>query len=87
MTTGNEIDTTQFKDTPIIRKLKETEESKPKSTRGRKRKYNTPEERLAARRIQQKAYRERKKAEFAALKSKSEGSGDDGANRTEADSE
>ena len=87
----SELDTTQFKDTPIIRKLKvdtsqtsqtdETKEDvKPKydgvaeiqqnrSNRGRKRKYNTTEERLAARRLQQKAYRERKKAELLKLKS------------------
>lgn len=77
MSTGNEIDTTQFKDTPIIRKLKDEHElPKPKSNRGRKRKYNTAEERLAARRVQQKAYRERKKAELVALKAKSEGSTD-----------
>ena len=79
----SELDTTQFKDTPIIRKLKvdtsqtpqtdETKEDvKPKSNRGRKRKYNTTEERLAARRLQQKAYRERKKAELLKLKSEVE---------------
>ena len=72
----SELDTTQFKDTPIIRKLKietsqideKKEDVKPKSNRGRKRKYNTTEERLAARRLQQKAYRERKKAELLKLK-------------------
>lgn len=96
----SELDTTQFKDTPIIRKLKvdtsqtsqtdetkqldlrskgsfvesdETKEDvKTKSNRGRKRKYNTTEERLAARRLQQKAYRERKKAELVKLKSEVE---------------
>ena len=82
----SELDTTQFKDTPIIRKLKvdtsqtnetkqtdETKEDvKTKSNRGRKRKYNTTEERLAARRLQQKAYRERKKAELLKLKSEVE---------------
>ena len=41
-----------------------------KSTRGRKRKYNTEEERIQARRAQQKAYRERKKKEFEELKAK-----------------
>ena len=41
---------------------------KTKSTRGRKRKYNTEEERIQARRAQQKAYRERKKKEFEELK-------------------
>lgn len=79
----SELDTTQFKDTPIIRKLKvdtsqtpQTDETKEdvkhKSNRGRKRKYNTTEERLAARRLQQKAYRERKKAELLKLKSEVE---------------
>ena len=42
--------------------------SKEVSTRGRKRKYTTDEERLEARRIQQRQYRERKRAELAALK-------------------
>ena len=102
MTSG--LDTTQFKDTPIIRKLKvetsqtsqidevkgfdekqrETKEDvkhkydgvaeiqQNRSNRGRKRKYNTTEERLAARRLQQKAYRERKKAELLKLKSEVE---------------
>ena len=79
----SELDTTQFKDTPIIRKLKietsqidevkvfdeKKEDVKTKSNRGRKRKYNTTEERLAARRLQQKAYRERKKAELLKLRS------------------
>lgn len=96
----SELDTSQFNDTPIIRKVirklksrsqpkvveetefhdeqeeeeqqQEEEEVKPKSNRGRKRKYHTAEERLAARRLQQKAYRERKKAELAALKGNSE---------------
>lgn len=96
----SELDTSQFNDTPIIRKVirklksrsqpkvveetefhdeeeeeqqqEEEEEVKPKSNRGRKRKYHTAEERLAARRLQQKAYRERKKAELAALKGNSE---------------
>ena len=96
----SELDTSQFNDTPIIRKVirklksrsqpnvveetefhdeqeeeeqqQEEEEVKPKSNRGRKRKYHTAEERLAARRLQQKAYRERKKAELAALKGNSQ---------------
>lgn len=100
----SELDTSQFNNTPIIRKVirkvirklksrsqpnvveetkfhdeqeeeeqqQEEEEVKPKSNRGRKRKYHTAEERLAARRLQQKAYRERKKAELAALKGNSE---------------
>ena len=41
-----------------------------RSARGRKRKYNTAEERIQARRAQQKAYRERKKKEFEELKAK-----------------
>ena len=48
------------------------QEEKPKQTRGRKRKYNTEEERIQARRIQQKAYRERKKKELEELKKKVE---------------
>ena len=96
----SELDTSQFNNTPIIRKVirklksrsqpkvveetefhdeqeeeeqqQEEEEVKPKSNRGRKRQYHTAEERLAARRLQQKAYRERKKAELAALKGNSE---------------
>ena len=75
----SDIDTTQFNDTPVIRKLAETNEKKSKkrtkssddtSTRGRKKKYNTDEERLEARRLQQRQYRERKRAELAALKQK-----------------
>ena len=50
----------------------ELREAKPKQTRGRKRKYNTEEERIQARRIQQKAYRERKKKELEELKKKVE---------------
>ena len=73
----SDIDTTQFNDTPVIRKLAETNEKKSRkrtkssddtSTRGRKKKYNTDEERLEARRLQQRQYRERKRAELAALK-------------------
>ena len=74
----SDIDTTQFNDTPVIRKLAETAEKKSRkrtksqdsdsSTRGRKKKYNTDEERLEARRLQQRQYRERKRAELAALK-------------------
>lgn len=40
----------------------------PKSNRGRKRKYATDEERILARRAQQKAYRERKKQELLELR-------------------
>lgn len=39
-----------------------------KSNRGRKRKYQTDEERIIARRLQQKQYRERKKQELAELR-------------------
>ena len=49
-----------------------------KSNRGRKRKYNTDEERIQARRAQQKAYRERKKREFEELKAKVNSSGSEG---------
>ncbi|KAK8895926.1 hypothetical protein M9Y10_013812 [Tritrichomonas musculus] len=41
---------------------------KPKSNRGRKKKYATDEERILARRAQQKAYRERKKKELQELR-------------------
>ena len=87
--TATEIDTTQFNNTPVIRKLSEKTDKKSRrrtkstdgeqisrsesscetSNRGRKRKYNTDEERLEARRLQQRQYRERKKAELVALKS------------------
>ena len=77
----SKINVEEFVDTPVIQKLKEkqnevTDEVKDevktetKSTRGRKRKYNTAEERIQARRAQQKAYRERKKKEFEELKAK-----------------
>ncbi len=45
-----------------------TEPTPEKQKRGRKSKYNTPEERLEARRKQQKEYRLRKKAELEELK-------------------
>ena len=92
MTTNN-IDTTQFNETDVIRtlRLKQTDELVAdesvindnesvinsevqcnevvtKSNRGRKKKYATEEERILARRAQQKAYRERKKKELAELK-------------------
>ena len=75
----NKINIDGFVDTPVIQKLKQkvedsTNKDEPevqtKSTRGRKRKYNTAEERIQARRAQQKAYRERKKKEFEELKAK-----------------
>ena len=62
MTTNNNIDTTQFNETNVIKSLRS------KQTRGRKRKYATEEERILARRAQQKTYRERKNKEFAELK-------------------
>lgn len=75
------INVDEFVDTPVIKKLKKKVEvksegenvetpEKTKSTRGRKRKYNTDEERIQARRAQQKAYRERKKKEFEELKAR-----------------
>ena len=75
------INVDEFVDTPVIQKLKKKVEvksdddknettEKTKSTRGRKRKYNTDEERIQARRAQQKAYRERKKKEFEELKAR-----------------
>ena len=76
------INVEEFVDTPVIQKLKQKQDEasvtetnvepkvETKSTRGRKRKYNTEEERIQARRAQQKAYRERKKKEFEELKAK-----------------
>ena len=70
----NQISTELFNDTDVIKSLKskqsEPAESsvKAKSTRGRKRKYQSDEERILARRAQQKAYRERKKIELAELR-------------------
>ena len=77
------INVDEFVDTPVIQKLKQIQEDETKdepkvetkSTRGRKRKYNTAEERIQARRAQQKAYRERKKKEFEELKAKACGPG------------
>ena len=56
----------------VVNEETNEQEEKPKQTRGRKRKYNTEEERIQARRIQQKAYRERKKKELEELKKKVE---------------
>ena len=50
--------------------LQKSEVIDVKCTRGRKRKYNTEEERIQARRLQQKAYRERKKKELEELRMK-----------------
>ena len=88
------INVEEFVDTPVIQKLKKknlevlnevNQEEKSnetnvetKSNRGRKRKYNTDEERIQARRAQQKAYRERKKREFEELKAKVNSSGSEG---------
>lgn len=81
---SNKIDLTQFNETNVIKKLSrskseeklddEIEVEKPKEEkpkiekRGRKTKYATEEERLEARRQQQRAYRLRKKQELAKLK-------------------
>ena len=64
---SNQIDIELFNETDVIKSLKskcvesEPTESSVKSNRGRKRKYASDEERIIARRAQQKAYRERKK--------------------------
>ena len=89
------LNTELFNETDVIRSKQElvTDESsvnellrdttsaeEPKPTRGRKRKYATDEERILARRAQQKAYRERKKKELAelrALKASLEGKNND----------
>ncbi|KAK8857464.1 hypothetical protein M9Y10_015869 [Tritrichomonas musculus] len=55
--TNNDIDIEDWK-----------KEVSTKSNRGRKRKYATDEERILARRLQQKAYRERKKKELLELR-------------------
>ena len=74
-----EANSAKQKETDVIKSLKnkqvdslgepaaETLEA-PKSNRGRKRKYSTDEERILARRAQQKAYRERKKLELLELR-------------------
>lgn len=75
---ASNIDTTQFNDTEVIKLLRTKQElvtdadnvvdEPPKSNRGRKKKYASDEERILARRAQQKAYRERKKKELAELR-------------------
>ena len=77
---SSNIDTAQFNDTDVIKSLRSkqvdeliaesenTESPESKSNRGRKRKYATDEERVLARRAQQKAYRERKKNELLELR-------------------
>ena len=76
----NRINTELFNETEVIKLLKSkqadsdsetllNEVTAPqKSTRGRKRKYQSDEERILARRAQQKAYRERKKQELLELR-------------------
>lgn len=76
----NRINTELFNETEVIKLLKSkqadsdsetllNEVTAPqKSTRGRKRKYQSDEERILARRAQQKAYRERKKKELLELR-------------------
>lgn len=79
---SNQINTELFNETEVIKSLKSkcqesteslvvdkiAEQSPAKSNRGRKRKYATDEERILARRAQQKAYRDRKKLELAELR-------------------
>ena len=76
----NIINTELFNKTDVIKLIKSkqddellnevtNESSVPvKSNRGRKRKYQNDEERIIARRAQQKAYRERKKKELLELR-------------------
>ena len=52
----------------VITQTNEEVQKEVKSRRGRKIKYQTDEERIEARRRQQKAYRERKKKELLKLK-------------------
>ena len=75
--TTNTINTELFNETDVIKSLrskqdeeilKEVTNEPQKSNRGRKRKYANDEERIIARRLQQKAYRERKKKELAELR-------------------
>lgn len=77
---SNKIDLTQFNQTKVIKKLTKSKsnedlkniiEEEPKiekQKRGRKSKYMSQEERLEARRLQQKEYRLRKKQELEELK-------------------
>ena len=80
------MDMKEFKETPIVKKMKksmssecleetalkimEATQTEPRASRGRKAKYATNEERLAARKQQQRDYRERKKRELQELKEK-----------------
>ena len=72
---SDEASVTDVKDEPKVETKSTPTESATRSARGRKRKYNTAEERIQARRAQQKAYRERKKKEFEELKAKACGPG------------
>lgn len=78
------INTELFNETDVIKSLRSKQSDElvtddnnvnelvtdepPKSNRGRKRKYATDEERIIARRLQQKQYRERKKQELLELR-------------------
>ena len=80
----NTIDTTQFNETKVIKALKNKQTSTPAETtpqpseepvqpppkpkRGRKPKYTSDEERIQARRLQQKQYRERRNRELHELR-------------------
>lgn len=77
----NEFDVTQFNETPVIKSLNAKLRPEPKSKRstatketglklkrGRKCIYSSDEERIIARRSQQKAYRERRKKELIELR-------------------
>lgn len=71
-TEATPLDVSQFNETPIIKSLKAKQQpnvdAKPKSKRGRKPKYFTDEDRINARRAQQKAYRQRRNKELAELR-------------------
>lgn len=73
----NTIDTTQFNETKVIKALKNKQtpqpaevpvQPPPKPKRGRKPKYTSDEERIQARRLQQKQYRERRNRELHELR-------------------
>ena len=64
---SKQLEAMGLNETDVIEKL-EKEKAPVKSNRGRKRKYTTDEERILARRVQQKAYRERKKNELFELR-------------------
>ncbi len=84
MSENNTLNLTEFKPTPIIKKLSKSksnenlksiaetttaiESNAKKTNRGRKCKYTTDEERKEARRQQQREYRLRKKTELESLR-------------------